>query len=81
LRSYGFLRGISPLGGDVNSSAGDSGFTLQRIEQFPPGRRFEELAIYDGSLCNVALTDVIEEDEQLDESDPGDPDEAADLAD
>ncbi len=79
LRSYGFLRAASPLGGEGNATSGETGFSLQRIEQFPPGRRFEELAIYDGWLCNVAMTDVFEEDGQLDGSEDDDVDEPVDL--
>jgi hypothetical protein len=60
LRTYGFLR-AAPAPGLDGSSTAETGFTLQRIEQFPPGRRWEELAIFDGWLCNVAWTDVLDD--------------------
>jgi hypothetical protein len=47
---------------------------LQRIEQFPPGRRWEDLAIFDGWLCNVAWTDVLDEVAESDDG-AGDVDE------
>jgi hypothetical protein len=61
LRTYGFLRAAPAPGLDANASAAETGFTLQRIEQFPPGRRWEDLAIFDGWLCNVAWTDVLDD--------------------
>ena len=73
LRSYGFLR-AGPRPGLQDAAA--SGFTRQRIEQFPPGRRWERLAIFDGWLTNVAATDVLDEDDQVDEE-IGDDDEEA----
>jgi hypothetical protein len=62
LGSYGFLRATSAQGLDATTAAGMAGFALQRIEQFPPGRRWEALAIFDGWLCNVAWTDVLDDD-------------------
>jgi len=60
LHAYGFLRATSTPGRQDDAAA--SGFTRQRIEQFPPGRRWERVAIFDGWLYNVAVTDVLEED-------------------
>jgi hypothetical protein len=72
LRSYGFLRATASPGLDANDAT--TGFTLQRIEQFPPGRRWEDLAIFDGWLCNVAWTDVLDEVAESDDG-AGDVDE------
>jgi len=59
LRSYGFLRAASRPG----SGAPDGGgVAIQRIEQFPPGRRWERVAIFDGWLSNVAQTDVLDDE-------------------
>jgi hypothetical protein len=74
LRSYGFLRAAASPG--LDASVPTTGFTLQRIEQFPPGRRWEDLAIFDGWLCNVAWTDVLDDD--ADGDGPGDLDEESD---
>ena len=76
LRTYGFLRAALAPGLDASSGGATTGFTLQRIEQFPPGRRWEDLAIFDGWLCNVAWTDVL--DEEADDEVREDPDEAPD---
>ena len=70
LHAYGFLRAAAAPGLDAQASP--TGFSMQRIEQFPPGRRWEDLAIFDGSLCNVAWTDVVDgdqepEDDEIDE--------------
>jgi len=61
LRVYGFIRATGR--GD---DAAATGFTRQRIEQFPPGRRWERVAIFDGWLCNVASTDVLDDGDEED---------------
>jgi hypothetical protein len=62
LRALGFLRVVARRG--VDDDALGRGFNARKIEQFPPGRRFEQLAIYDGELFGVAMPDVLA-DEQL----------------
>jgi hypothetical protein len=70
LRGFGFLRGSRLPGGQDDATA--RGFTKQRIEQFPPGRRWERVAIFDGWLCNVASTDVLDEEEAGEEAEDRD---------
>jgi hypothetical protein len=65
LRAYGFLRASRAPGLQDDASA--SGFTKTQIEQFPPGRRWEQVAIFDRWLCNVAATDVLDDDVESDE--------------
>jgi hypothetical protein len=60
LRSFGFIRASARPG--IQDDAAAKGYTRQRIEQFPPGRRWESVAIFDGWLCNVAWTDVLDDE-------------------
>jgi hypothetical protein len=45
LRAWGFLRASAAPG--LQDDAAATGFTRQRIEQFPTGRRWERVAIFD----------------------------------
>jgi hypothetical protein len=65
LRALGFLRAVERPG--VDDDAAVRGFNARTIEQFPPGRRFEQLAIYDGELFGVAMPDAIADEELADE--------------
>jgi hypothetical protein len=73
LRGYGFLRASGVPGREDDAAA--SGFTKQRIEQFPPGRRWERVAIFDGWLCNVASTDVLDDEVEVGETEDLDTDD------
>ena len=70
LRAHGFIREPQP---GQRHDVGE-GFGGTKIQQFPPGRRWERLAIFDGRLFPVALTDTLAlfEPEDRDEDPDGD---------
>jgi hypothetical protein len=72
LRALDFVR-RSPAPGLYDDGALE-GFTRQPLADFPRGARFERVALYDGTLLNVAVSDVLEEElaaAELDVDDPG----------